>query len=79
VDKDEPNRQTFCYRLEFRLPGFGALGEGNAIKFGIYYSSKDKKYVYNQNKFSSAQEAYQKILKQIDILLKSGKEFTLSY
>ena len=75
-DTDEPNRKTFCYRLEFGLPGFGSLGGVNAIKFGIYYSPKDKKYVYSEKKFHSAEEAYQKILTQIDTLLKTGKQFT---
>jgi MoxR-like ATPase len=75
-DADEPNRKTFCYRLEFGLPGFGNIGGGNAIKFGIYYSSKEKKYVYKENRFSSAEEAYKEILTQINMLLKGGKQFT---
>ena len=52
------------------------IGGVNAIKFGIYYSPKDKKYVYNEKKFRSAEEAYKKILTQINTLLKSGKQFT---
>ena len=42
---DEPNRKTFYYRLEFGLLGFGNIGGGNAIKFGIYYSSKEIFYI----------------------------------
>ena len=75
-DRDEPNRKTFCYRLEFGLPGFGSLGGINALKFGIYYSHKDKKYVYNEKKFHSSEEAFNEILKQINTLLKSGEQFT---
>ena len=71
ADADEPNRKTFCYRLEFGLPGFGNIGGVNATKFGIYYSPKDKKYVYNEDKFSSAEEAYKEILNQINMLLQS--------
>ena len=52
------------------------IGGVNAIKFGIYYSSEDKKYVYNENKFRSAEEAYKKIINQINILLECGKKFT---
>jgi hypothetical protein len=75
-DTNEPNRKTFCYRLEFELDGFGSLGGVNAIKFGIYYSPSDKKYIYNEKKFHSTEEAYKKILKQINTLLKSGERFT---
>ena len=62
--------------MEFGLPGFGSLGGVNAIKFGIYYSPKDKKYVYNEKKFHSAEEAFQEILNQIHTLIESGKQFT---
>ena len=74
-DTNETNKKSFCYRLERELFGFGSIRGANAIKFGIYYSFKDDKYVFNK-KFHSAEEAYEKILKQIDFLLKSGKEFT---
>ncbi|HLN34068.1 MAG TPA: hypothetical protein VK250_02170, partial [Nitrososphaeraceae archaeon] len=76
ADTKEPNRRTFCYRLEFELDGFGNIGGINAIKFGIYYSPKDKKYVYHEDKFRSAEEAYRKILSQINMLLRSGTQFT---
>ena len=76
LDTGDPNRKTFCYRLEFGLPGFGIIGGVTAIKFGIFYSPKDKKYVYNEDKFRSAEEAYKEILTQINMLLKSGKQFT---
>lgn len=76
ADTDEPNRKTFCYMLEFGLLGFGNIGGVNAIKFGIYYSPKDKKYVYNEDRFSSAEEAYKEIITQINMLVKSGKQFT---
>ena len=76
ANTDEPNRKTFCYRLEFGLPGFGALGGGGAEKFGIYYDSKKKRYVYNENKFRSFEEAYKEIITQINNLVESGKQFT---
>jgi hypothetical protein len=76
ADTDEPNRKTFCYRLEFGLPGFGAIGGGGAEKFGIYYDSENKRYTYNENKFSSAREAYRQIITQINVLIESGKQFT---
>lgn len=76
ANTNEPNRKTFCYRLEFALPGFGTIGGVNAIKFGIYYSPRDKKYVFNEDKFATAEEAFKEILTQIDVLLKSGKQFT---
>ena len=49
-DTGKTNKKTFCYRLEWGLPGFGSLGGVNTRKFGIYYSSNDKKYVYNEKK-----------------------------
>ena len=76
LDTGEPNRKTFCYKLEFRLQGFGSLGGVNAIKFGIYYSPNHKKYIYDEKKYHSTEEAYQKILSKINTLLMSGKQFT---
>ncbi|HLN34022.1 MAG TPA: hypothetical protein VK250_01925 [Nitrososphaeraceae archaeon] len=73
LDTSEPNRKTFCYRLKFGLPGFGTIGGITAIKFDIYYSHNEKKYVYNENKFRSAEEAYKEILGQINTLLESVK------
>ena len=75
-ETNERNRKTFCYRVEFGLPGFGTIGGGGATKFGIYYDSVDKRYVYNENKFRSAEEAYKEIITQIDTLIESGKQFT---
>lgn len=76
ADTDEPNRKTFCYRLEYALLGFGNIGGLNSIKFRIYYSPRDKKYVFDEDKFSSAEEAYKEILTQINMLLEGGKQFT---
>ena len=76
AETNEINKNTFCYILEYGLPGFGGIGSGSPKKFGIYYNPKEERYIYDNNKFRSNTDAYQKIIFQINALIESGKQFT---
>src|SRR4030095_3350091 len=43
----EVDESTFCYRIEFRVPGFGGIRGTPAGKFGIYVDKKTQEYVYD--------------------------------
>jgi hypothetical protein len=71
------NKATFCYRLLYQLgevlSGFGVK---SPLDFGIYYSEKNKKYVYkNEEKYRSAQEAFSAIKTEIHSILEAGNEY----
>jgi hypothetical protein len=70
-------KATFCYRLLYQLgevlSGFGVK---SLLDFGIYYSEKNKKYVYkNEEKYSSPQEAFNTIKTEIHSILGAGNEY----
>jgi 5-methylcytosine-specific restriction protein B len=72
------DESTFCFRLEFRLPGFGGIRGTPATKFGIYFDREKQKYVYDEKKFSSPEESYKKIIAEINYLLQGGKQFSIN-
>jgi MoxR-like ATPase len=75
------NKATFCYRLLYQLgevlSGFGVKSQ---LDFGIYYSEKNKKYVYkNEEKYGSAQEAYNAIKSAIQSILGAGHDYNADH
>jgi hypothetical protein len=71
------NKQTFSYGLEDGLPGFGGVGGSPAGKYGIFYSKKHKKYVYDESKYSSPQAAFTQIKHELQTILEAAKQFVV--
>lgn len=79
--KIDPNtgqndQDTFCYRLEFGIKGFGGIRGTPAIKFGIYCDKRTQEYVYNKDKYDSPESAFKSIKTQIQSILDAGKQVT---
>ena len=68
------NKSTFCYLLEFGSPSFGSIGGRQVIKFGIYYSKDSKEYIYNNSKYSSVEEAFNHLKREIVSILNAAKD-----
>jgi hypothetical protein len=78
---DKVNKATFCYRLFYQLgeilSGFGVK---SPLDFGIYYSQKTQKYIYeNEERYSSAQQAFDVIKSEIHSILEAGKEYHVDH
>lgn len=71
---NEVNKTTFCYRLERELGIMSGIGIKSAYEFGIYYSQKDQKYLYeNTEKYNTPQEAFDAIKSEIYSVLEAAK------
>lgn len=64
--------KTFCYRLEWELAGCGSISNSRANKYGIYFSTINKKYIYTKKYGNNAQVAFQNVICEIIKLLKAG-------
>lgn len=65
---------TFCYRLEYELPGFGSIKGTPNDKFGIYCDKKSQEYVYDKNKYDSSESAFKSIKSQILMMLDAANK-----
>jgi hypothetical protein len=82
IGKQDPrtggtNKQTFSYGIEVGLPEFGGVGGTPAGKYGIFYSKKHKKYVYDESKYSSAEVAFTPIKHELQTILEAAKQFAI--
>lgn len=64
---------TFCNRLERELDGLGRLLGSTAIKFGVYYSKTQNKYVFSKIWGENYHDAFNNIRQAIPDLLEAGK------
>jgi hypothetical protein len=70
------NRSTFCYLLEFGTDTFGGIGGRQAKKFGIHYDKVLREYIYNKEKYTSVDEAFNKVKLEIRMILEATKAFS---
>ncbi|MCY4491035.1 MAG: hypothetical protein OXC46_06185, partial [Thaumarchaeota archaeon] len=69
----ESNKKNMSYLLEYSLRGFGKIS-GRARKFGIYFK-KDSQDLWYNPKYSSSEDAFNSIKKQLIKILDAGDEF----
>jgi hypothetical protein len=73
----EPNRRTFCYRLERKMKGFGGIEGTPSSNFGIYYDKESQDYIYYKSKHDSTEAAFTSIKSEIHSILQAGKQFSV--
>ena len=74
-DTGLPRKSTFCYHLENGLlSDFGGIAGTPADKFGIYFDKENLRYVYDDAKFSTLQEAFNAVIKILEI----GRQFKIT-
>jgi hypothetical protein len=84
LGKLDPNtgsarKSTFCYHLDFGLLAeLGGNAGTPADKFGIYYDKENQRYIYDDAKFSSPQEAFIAVRSDILKILEIGQQFKLT-
>lgn len=66
---DKPN---FSYDLEWTLSGLGSFRGGSSMKFGVWYSSKEKAYSHAK-RYSSPEVAFEQVRANILSLLTAGE------
>ena len=66
------NKNTFCYWVERETSDLGHIQGARADKFGIYYSKKKGAFRFTK-KYTSKEEARERILSEIDDLLTAGE------
>ena len=57
-------KDNLCWWLEFNTVPLGSIKGGNALKFKIYYSKKDNKWIY-PSQFSNVEDAWTQMRKDI--------------
>lgn len=72
--KGQVDKTTFCYRLEFGLPGFGGISGTPATKFGMYCDRKTQEYKYDEERYGSVEDAFGAIKSEINSIIQAGKE-----
>ncbi len=65
---------TFCYCMEWELDGLGRIRGSYATKFGVFFSKKEKSYVFTRIWGTSAQGAYTRLREAIIQLLRDAAE-----
>ena len=65
-------------QIEHKTPAFGSAKGGSARKFGIYYKQKDGRFWYPEIKYKNHNEAFKRVLKQIQENVEAGKDFKKS-
>jgi hypothetical protein len=71
------NENNFCYRIEFKVRGFGGIGGTPAPKYGIYCDKRTQQYEYDKEKYDSADSAFESIRSQINTILEAGRKVVL--
>lgn len=66
-------KQSFCYRLEWELDGLGRITGSPSIKFGVYYSKDQNKYVFAKKWGENQKNVFENIRQAILDLLEAGK------
>ena len=66
---DKPN---FSYDLEWTLSGLGSFRGGSSMKFGVWYSSKEKAYSHAK-RYPSPEVAFEQVRANILSLLTAGE------
>ena len=74
ITNGEADKTTFCYRLEFGIPGFGNIGGTPSSKYGIYCDKKTQEYKYDNQRYESPEEAFREIRIELDTIIKAGKQ-----
>lgn len=65
---------SFCGEVEAKTLGWARIQGSTAIKFGIYYSKKNRKYIYGKKFGRSQKDALNEVKSCLLKLLKDGKE-----
>ena len=69
----ESDKKNMSYLLEYSLRGFGKIS-GRARKFGIYFK-KNSQDLWHNPKYSSTEDAFNSLKKQLIKILDAGGEF----
>lgn len=72
ADIDESGRDSFCYLIERTMQHLGDMRGSFVSKFGVWYSKEDNEYKYTQKYGSTLYEAFEKLKKEICLLLVSA-------
>ena len=65
-------QDNLCWWLEYNTVPLGSIKGGNALKFKIYYSSKDDKWIYPAQ-FSNVEDAWSQMRKDISEFVENFK------
>ena len=68
----EPNRNTFCYWIEWKTRGLGGMQGATASKFGLYVDRKSQEYRFTK-RFVNEDQAIDCIRKEIVRLIELGE------
>lgn len=74
-----PRKSTFCYNLERGLlSDYGGISGTPADKFGIYYDRNNQRYIFDNSKYTSPQEAFIALREDILSIIETGRQFHLT-
>ena len=69
------SNRSFCYRIENELRDLGDFHGSRSLKFGLYYSDSEGKYLIAKSKFGvNVEEALSRIKEEIVSLLEAGEK-----
>jgi len=68
---------TFCYRLEKEIPGYGGIRTGTPYKYGVYWKNDANGYEFRREKFQTLEQAFTAVKNEVIDLLKIGHSFTI--
>lgn len=74
IGSGRKNITCFCYAIEQSFRDLGLILGSTAQKFGIYYSTKDKSYIYTSKFGDSKTKAFNSVKRNLIKLLEAGKE-----
>ena len=57
----EPRDQSFCYWLEFKTASLGKIGGQQSIKYVVYFNRENQKWVFEEKRFKTEQEAFEAV------------------
>lgn len=69
----EPNKDTFCYWIEWKTRELGGIQGANAIKFKLYVDKESQQYKFTKE-FENEDEAIDSIRKRIAKLIELGEK-----
>ena len=69
---------NLCWWLEYNTVPLGSIKGGSALKFKIYYSNKDNKWIY-PSEFSNVEDAWIEMRKSICDFIENLKLENMSY
>jgi len=76
VINGKPNKNTFCYWVEWKTENIGRMQGAKADKFGLYVDKKSQQYKFIK-RFNNENDAFDFLKEEIIKLIESGKSENL--